>query len=98
MKELSKLTKTESAGTKSLGTITPAATGSDERVDAEAATGSSSLLGPQYHAEGGLTDGCYALYNNSDVGQVDHVLTQIQVGSWRRRIRRPRNEREATAC
>ena len=62
------------------------------------ATGSSSLLGPQYHAEGGLTDGCYALYNNSDVGQVDHVLTQIQVGSWRRRIRRPRKERERGYC
>ena len=34
----------------------------------------------EYHAEGGLTDGCYALYNNNNVGQLDQVLTQLKVG------------------
>ena len=57
--------------------VTPVATGSDEGADASCG---SSHLGPgQYHSEGGLTDGCYALYN-SNAGQVDLVLAQLKVG------------------
>ena len=92
MKELSKLTTTES-GTKLLGMpsvppasvihpetgVTPVVTpvGSDEGTDAPC--GSNRLGRGQYHAEGGVTDGCYALYN-SNAGQVEQVLAQLKVG------------------
>ena len=36
------------------------------------------MLG-QYHAEGGITDGRYALYN-SNAERVEQVLAQIKVG------------------
>ena len=72
------MTRAES-GTKPLLGMT-LATGSDERVDV--AAGSRVLLDHQYHADGGLTDGCYALYNGTadNVGLMDDVLAQIKVG------------------
>ena len=78
MRELSKLT-TAKTEVKPLGMST-LATGSDERVDV--AAGSRVLLDHQYHADGGLTDGCYALYNGTadNVGLMDDVLAQIKVG------------------
>ena len=70
------ITSSEESRTKQLGTEPPA-TGS-VNDDEHGPTG-GRMLG-QYHAEGGLTDGCYALYNNNNVGQLDQVLTQIKVG------------------
>ena len=75
MKELSKLTTAAERGKETLLETTPAI-GSDGRAEAS----SEGRLGPgQYHSEGGLTDGCYALYN-SNAGQVDLVLAQLKVG------------------
>ena len=57
--------------------------GSDERVDAAADTAGSRVpLAHPYHAEGGLTDGCYALYSGPahNVGLMDELLAQIKVG------------------
>ena len=46
-----------------------------------AATVESRVLLGQCHAEGGITDGCYALYDaGSNAEQVDCVLAQIKVG------------------
>ena len=83
MRELSKMTTAETE-VKPLGMST-LATGSDERVDA--AADSRVPLAHPYHAEGGLTDGCYALYNGTahNVGLMDDVLAQIKVGRKRGR-------------
>ena len=60
--------------------ITPAM-GDNGRADAAVTDSSmgSRMLG-QYYADSGLTDGCYALYNNSNAERVDQVLSQLKVG------------------
>ena len=53
-----------------------------------AATVESRVLLGQCHAEGGITDGCYALYGaGSNAEQVDCVLAQINVGRGEGRSR-----------
>ena len=80
-RELSNLTTSECKTKPLLGMIPATGSGSDVHIGA--AAGSRVLLAHQYHAEGGLTDGCYALYNGTadSVGLMDDVLAQIKV--WR---------------
>ena len=73
LKELAKLT----AGEPGIRHGITLAMGSGERVDAAAGR---RLSNQYYHAEGGINDGCYDLYNSSDVGQADRVLAQLEVG------------------